>query len=318
MGLNIPSNVPTSAVVDFRQQDLVTPTSAPTVIENIQAVDPRVALNLPMPVSPSGDGASLGDILHSNLQNNAAILELSNLEENIANGGGPVLAQSLTKMDSLGSIALGQLLSQLLIEDQAGIVDSKLAVKWPMPQNAQEASPLPADLRGAMNILLKNLENSGLFAADQLKKIMMPALQTSQDQETHYQSIVEEAKTFLKQLTNENTALKDSVRLLLRGDLVWQGELLPNIQAKIYRSDAWESDLEKSSETQKGSRLSVEIMLPNLGTFEVSGTQFGGQINIGMKTKDTSKILLSTQIGELIKQLKESVDAQVNIGFICN
>jgi hypothetical protein len=54
MAINIPSNLPLPPLQDFHQQELIRPTEAPSVIEGVNAVDPRIALNLAMPVSPSG------------------------------------------------------------------------------------------------------------------------------------------------------------------------------------------------------------------------------------------------------------------------
>ena len=126
-------------MVDVRKNDLVTPPAAPSIVESLSAVDPRIALNMPMPV---GDSAA-GNAVRTALQNGnlaelktmlesgepsvqqAVLLEISNLssgksslpaklsQANLTN----LVSENLSKMDSLGSAALGQLLSEILIAD---------------------------------------------------------------------------------------------------------------------------------------------------------------------------------------------------------
>jgi hypothetical protein len=65
MAIPIPPNLPINPVVDFHRNDLISPPTAPTVVESLGAIDPRVALNLPLPVADSSAGGSLQDSLHS-------------------------------------------------------------------------------------------------------------------------------------------------------------------------------------------------------------------------------------------------------------
>ena len=68
MAIPIPSNLPINPVVDYHRNDLITPPAAPAVIESLGAIDPRVALNMPLPVGDSSAGAAM----HDALQNAAA------------------------------------------------------------------------------------------------------------------------------------------------------------------------------------------------------------------------------------------------------
>ena len=135
MPIPIPSSLSINPMVDVRKNDLVTPPAAPSIVESLNAIDPRVALNMPMPV---GDTAA-GNAARTALQNGnlaelktmlesgepsvqqAVLLEISNLssgksslpaklsQANLNN----LVSENLSKMDSLGSAALGQLLSEI-------------------------------------------------------------------------------------------------------------------------------------------------------------------------------------------------------------
>jgi hypothetical protein len=55
MPIPIPSNLAINPMVDVRKNDLVTPPAAPSTVESLNAIDPRLALNMPMPVPLSSD-----------------------------------------------------------------------------------------------------------------------------------------------------------------------------------------------------------------------------------------------------------------------
>ena len=315
MTIPIPSGSPVNPVMDFRRNDLVSPPTAPAVIENVQAIDPRVVLNMPTPVASSPDSAALRDALLASQPNNAVLLELSGTQAQQETVLDPVLAQSLSKMDSLGSLALGQLLSDSLLNESANAGNQSKQVHWPGSLN-NNPNALATDPKAAMNTLYQNLQNSGIFAADQLKKLLMPAGSMDEQHLQVLESTQQQVGGLLEQLATDNPAMKDAVKLLLRGDLVWQGELTPNVQAKIYRSDAWETDPQNSSQLLKGSRLTMEVNLPNLGKIEVVGVQFGDQLNIQVKASNASNQILLPQFDVLLEQMRDQIDAQANVSLI--
>ena len=315
MTIPIPSGSPVNPVMDFRRNDLVSPPTAPAVIENVQAIDPRVVLNMPTPVASSPDSAALRDALLASQPNNAVLLELSGTQAQQETVLDPVLAQSLSKMDSLGSLALGQLLSDSLLNESANAGNQSTQVNWPGSLN-NNSNALATDPKAAMNTLYQNLQNSGIFAADQLKKLLMPAGSMDEQHLQVLESTQQQVGGLLEQLATDNPAMKDAVKLLLRGDLLWQGQLTPNVQAKIYRSDAWETDPQNSSQLLKGSRLTMEVNLPNLGKIEVVGVQFGDQLNIQVKASNASNQILLPQFDVLLEQMRDQIDAQANVSLI--
>ena len=315
MTIPIPSGSPVNPVMDFRRNDLVSPPTAPAVIENVQAIDPRVVLNMPTPVASSPDSAALRDALLASQPNNAVLLELSGTQAQQETVLDPVLAQSLSKMDSLGSLALGQLLSDSLLNESANTGNQSTQVHWPGSLN-NNPNALATDPKAAMNTLYQNLQNSGIFAADQLKKLLMPAGSMDEQHLQVLESTQQQVGGLLEQLATNNPAMKDAVKLLLRGDLLWQGQLTPNVQAKMYRSDAWETDPQNSSQLLKGSRLTMEVNLPNLGKIEVVGVQFGDQLNIQVKASNASNQILLPQFDVLLEQMRDQIDAQANVSLI--
>ena len=341
MAIPIPPNLPINPVVDFHRNDLISPPTAPTVVESLGAIDPRVALNLPLPVADSSAGGSLQDALHSAVSrgqsstllpteptvDQAVLLEISSLTANQAEAAGnpsqarvdSLLSQSLNRMDALGGAALGQMLSDILAVDvpelgqtlNAGNKNAlqSVVVNWPGANPANVADP-----RVAMNILYQNLQTSGIFAADQLKKLLFPASDSGEIQSKTIGDIPAEAGRLVEQLSS-TPALQDSVKLLLRGDLLWQGQLMPNVQGRLYREDAWQSDPRDPTQMQKGSKITMEVTLPNLGPFKVVGTQFGESIHVAIEASSESQSILSNSFAQLIDQMRSQVDPDAKVSL---
>jgi len=357
MAIPIPSNLPINPVVDYHRNDLISPPSAPAVIESLGAIDPRVALNMPVPVTDSSAGGSLQDALQNSggrgvstsllptepSVDQAVLLEISSLTTKQAEvASSPtqtrlndLLSQSLNRMDSFGSAALGQLLSDILAVDVPALgksvqADGKnsnaqsVVVSWPssagMPVEGATslASTLVAnttDPKVAMNALYQNLQTSGIFAADQLKKLLFPASEDGDVQLTDMTSVKDQAASLVSQLTTNSSAVQDSVKLLLRGDLLWQGQLMPNVQGRLYREDAWEADPKDPSQLQKGSRITMEVTLPNLGAFKVVGTQFGESVHVAIEASPQAQSVLASSFSSLLEQMRQQVDPDAKVSM---
>ena len=348
MAIPIPPNLPINPVVDFHRNDLISPPTAPTVVESLGAIDPRVALNLPLPVVDSSAGGSLQDALHSAIgrgqpsnllpteptADQAVLLEISSLTANQAEAAGnpsqaqveSLLSQSLNRMDALGGAALGQMLSDILAVDVPELGQTvntgnknalqSVVVNWPGANlaNANAAMANVTDPRVAMNILYQNLQTSGIFAADQLKKLLFPASDNGEMQPKAIGDIPAEAGRLVGQLST-TPALQDSVKLLLRGDLLWQGQLMPNVQGRLYREDAWQSDPRDPTQMQKGSKITMEVTLPNLGPFKVVGTQFGESVHVAIEASSESQSILSNSFAQLLDQMRSQVDPDAKVSL---
>jgi hypothetical protein len=230
------------------------------------------------------------------------------------------VSQSLSRLDNLGSAALGQLLSNILEADD---VDPNLALKnktntavvaWP---SGDQNIPLANDPRSAMNILYQNLQNSGIFAGEQIKKLLMPAaLSIAEEAEPHVDgNVSQQASALLAQLNADIPQVRDAVKLLLRGDLAWQGLLLPNLYVVFKREDAWQQSTEDLGQVMKGARITMEVDLPHLGKIKVVGTQFGESVNLTIETSAQTKSILSERLTDLQDQISQHVKVKTHVAI---
>jgi hypothetical protein len=322
--------------VEFHRNDLVNPPGAPSVVENLKAVDPRVALNMALPVNDANPSVTLHNAMQAAMLkgsqlaepgvNQAVLLELSKTQAKLDPATAAVLADakstvspSLSRLDNLGSAALGQLLSNILEADD---VDPNLALKnktntavvaWP---SGDQNIPLASDPRAAMNILYQNLQNSGIFAGEQIKKLLMPAaLSIAEETETFDGDVPQQVATLLSQLKSDTPQVRDAVKLLLRGDLAWQGLLLPNLYVVFKREDAWQQSTEDPGQVMKGARITMEVDLPHLGKLTVIGTQFGESVNLTIETSAQTKSIFSERLTDLKDQISQHVKVETHVAI---
>lgn len=337
MAIQIPTTgIPINPLVEFHRNDLVNPPGAPSVVENLKAIDPRVALTMALPVTDANQNISLHNAMQAAMlkgsqlaepeMNQAVMLELSKTQAkldpasaNVLANAGSTLSPSLSRLDHLGSAALGQLLSNIL--DAEGL-DPNLALQnkanpatvvW--PSSDQEVA-LASDPRAAMNVLHQNLQNSGIFAGEQIKKLLMPAsVSIAEESETFDGDVPQKAATLLSQLNANSPQVRDAVKLLLRGDLAWAGLVLPNVYASLKREDAWQQSEEDPSQMIKGARITMEVDLPHLGKLKVIGTQFGESVNLTIETSAQTKTILLTQLTNLEDQISQHVKVETHVAL---
>jgi hypothetical protein len=345
MAIPIPSNLPISPMVDHQRNDLITPPAAPAVVESLGAIDPRVALRMPLPVVNMPAGARLQDVLQNAASkvgssiasepsvDQAVLLQLSSMTADLAEAAGnpsqartvSLLSQSLARMDTLGGAALGQLLSDILavevpelgksvVTDAKGSIAQNAVVNWP---GAANTNPLvnAADPKLAMTVLYQNLQSSGIFAADQLRRLLFPASEDDGKPLATSGSVESESAKLLGQIATDSAAVRDSVKLLLRGDLMWQGQLMPNLQGRLYREDAWEADPEQPGQLQKGSRITMEVTLPNLGPFKIVGTQFGDSVHVAIEGAPDAQSTLASSFASLLEQMRTQIDPDAKVSL---
>lgn len=347
MAIPIPPNLPINPLVDFHRNDLISPPAAPAVVESLGAIDPRVALNMPLPVVDSSAGGLLQDALQSSVGrgqpvalptepavDQAVFLEISGMTTDQADAASnpsqaridSLLSKSLSRMDNLGGAALGQLLSDILAVDVPELGQSvntgnknaaqNVVVSWPGSANVgSNVVTNITDPKVFMNVLYQNLQTSGIFAADQLKKLLFPASEDGDTQASGITDVPAEAEKLMSQLSTNAPVVQDSVKLLLRGDLLWQGQLMPNVQGRLYREDAWEADPQDPSQMQKGSRITMEVTLPNLGPFKVVGTQFGERVHVAIEVAPESQLTLAGSFAQLIEQMRTQVDPDAKVSL---
>ena len=186
-------------------------------------------------------------------------------------------------------------------------------MNWP---NTLQAKPgEQVDPKLAMGILYQNLQNSGIFAADQLKKLLLPAGSDGDDRKMSVENFEDEAAKLVSQVSSDTPTVRDSVKLLLRGDLLWQGQLMPNVQGRLYREDAWETEDKPPFELQKGSRITLDVTLPNLGPFKVVGTQFGESVHVAIQASLEAQPVLANSFSRLLEQMHAQVDPDAKVSL---
>jgi len=337
VAIQIPTTgIPANPIVEFHRNDLVNPPGAPSVVETLKAIDPRVALNMALPVNDANPSVTLHNAMQAAMLkgsqlaepgvNQAVLLELSKTQAKLDPATAAVLADakstvspSLSRLDNLGSAALGQLLSNIL---EAEDLDPNLALKnktntavvaWP---SGDQNIPLASDPRAAMNILYQNLQNSGIFAGEQIKKLLMPAaLSIAEETESFDGDVPQKATTLLSQLHSDSPQVRDAVKLLLRGDLAWQGLLLPNLYVVFKREDAWQQSTEDPGQVMKGARITMEVDLPHLGKLKVVGTQFGESVNLTIETSAQTKSILTERLTDLQDQISQHVKVETHVAI---
>jgi hypothetical protein len=300
---------------------------------------------MPLPVVNTPAGARLQDVLQNAASrvgssiasepsvDQAVLLELSTMTGDLAEAAGnpsqartiSLLSQSLARMDTLGGAALGQLLSDILavevpelgksvVTDAKGALAQNAVVNWPGTANT---NPLvnAADPKLAMTVLYQNLQSSGIFAADQLRRLFFPASEDDGKPLATTGSVESESAKLLGQIATDSAAVRDSVKLLLRGDLMWQGQLMPNLQGRLYREDAWEADPEQPGQLQKGSRITMEVTLPNLGPFKIVGTQFGDSVHVAIEGAPDAQSTLASSFASLLEQMRTQIDPDAKVSL---
>lgn len=73
-------------------------------------------------------------------------------------------------------------------------------------------------------------------------------------------------------------AMREGLKILMDGRMLWQGQFTPGVPMAMERSDAWRADREALGGMQKGSALRFRLSLPSLGDVEIRAVGFGGQV----------------------------------------
>lgn len=100
-------------------------------------------------------------------------------------------------------------------------------------------------------------------------------------------------------------AIRDGLRLLMDGRMLWQGQLTPGVPMQFERSDTWRTNRRLVGGMEKGTSLKVTIQLPNMGPLEVRAMGFGGQVSVRLHADPSVTPAVASAIPELQSRLKE-------------
>jgi len=74
--------------------------------------------------------------------------------------------------------------------------------------------------------------------------------------------------------------LRDALRLLMDGRMIWQGQFTEGVPMALERADAWRANRRGTGGMEKGTSLRLRLQLPHLGEVEVRALGFGGQVAV--------------------------------------
>ncbi len=300
-----PTNLPDTSVASS-QKIKVEPINkiTPVVLNDQVSVDPRIAVKLPDPVAKSEASALLKNALA-----NPGVLYVE------PETGQAVMLQGMASHASMmqGSLRpqsteFAKLLAQLanLQSTEQGVLTWPGALEKPWRGPGGEAlTP-----KQAMQNLISTFAGSQLFAARYLADVLGPKLLHPSGVDDV--SLQEETSKVLESLSSDSSSAKEAARLLLHGQLFWQGELMPGVKARLSREDAWDNDPDHEGQLLKGSKLSLEIDLPKAGSFKVVGFQFGEALRLRIETSAAHKATFEQHLLDLDLRLKEQISVPVN------
>ena len=177
--------------------------------------------------------------------------------------------------------------------------------RWPAPIPEEGVQRAPGS-RGVVSDTLvglyRGLASSHFFAAQRLAKefgqiTAIPVRQPETKIEMSRSELAERLRALavredapdslaksLSDVAIDSENAQQTARLLVEGQLVWQGELAPGVPLRIERRDAWRSHPARPGEMQRGARLDVEITLPNLGPLRIGGSQWVDDVSLDVQS----------------------------------
>lgn len=287
---------------------------APVVLNDQVSVDPRTAVNLAIPTTLL-DGAA---VTRNPLAHPGVIVTPGMDAGTAATLEGALLAH--TGVDG-NEHALPQDLARILSDVGSAKKTAEMTTQWPAVNlnsttdpNAAELSPQQV-LAQNFQKLFQGLAGSPMFAASELKQLLEPYLTQNVSNSPADLKLRDSAAQLMDKMNLDNPAVKDGARLLLYGNLLWQGQIMPGVQARIAREDAWEKDPQNEGQIMRGSKISIEMDLPNTGTFKVVGLQFGDWLNVKLSPNPEFQNAFQDQLGALSERLEDQVAIPVNYAF---
>jgi len=285
----------------------------PVVLNDLVSVDPRTAVNVAIPTALL-DGAALA---RNPLAQPGVVVTPGMDAGTAATLEGALLAQTGVDGNEGG---LPQDLARILSDVGTAKKSAELVTQWPevnLSTATETPENLPPQQALAQNFqkILQGLAGSQMFAASDLKQLLEPYLSQKITGGPEDLKLRDSAAQLLDKLGADNPAVKDGARLLLYGNLLWQGQIMPGVQARIKREDAWEKDPQNEGQIMRGSKISIEMDLPNSGPFKVVGLQFGDWLNVKLSPNPDFQNAFQDQLKALSQRLEDQVAIPVNYVF---
>jgi hypothetical protein len=276
---------------------------APVTLNDQVMADPKAAINLATPTSHAEASRMARQALaHAGL---------------VAHTDGD--AATLTPSQQAAAAAK-QLAQNPLTPDLAKLLNSvgdannprTLVTQWPDDAVGKEQKPSSSEnaLRQNLQGLHQNLARSPMFAAHALAALLGPRLGQGHIDDKN-SALIQQVKELMQSVSSESPAAKEAARLLMHGILNWQGEFLPGVKASIVREDIWEKDPKHEGQMLRGSKITMEMNLPQTGPFKVVGVQFADWVNLTIQPPEAFRESFVAERSALESRLKEQIPMDV-------
>jgi hypothetical protein len=229
-------------------------------------------------------------------------------------------AATLTPSQQAAIAAAKQLAQNPLTPDLAKLLNSvgdannprTLVTQWPDDAAGKEQKPSNVEnaLRQNLQGLYQNLARSPMFAAHALATLLGPRLGQGHIDDKN-SALIQEVNELMQSVSSDSPPAKEAARLLMHGILNWQGEFLPGVKASIVREDIWEKDPKHEGQMIRGSKITMEMNLPQTGPFKVVGVQFADWVNLTIQPPEAFRESFVAERGELESRLKEQIPMDV-------
>jgi hypothetical protein len=100
-------------------------------------------------------------------------------------------------------------------------------------------------------------------------------------------------------------ALRDGLKILMDGRLIWHGLFTPDVPMAMERSDAWRADRDSPGGMQKGTSLRFRFDLPSLGSVELWAVSFGANVSARIQVDPTLASKVAHALPHLHARLKD-------------
>jgi hypothetical protein len=100
-------------------------------------------------------------------------------------------------------------------------------------------------------------------------------------------------------------ALRDGLKILMDGRIVWHGLFTPDVPMSMERSDAWRADREATGGMEKGTSVQVQFNLPHLGAVELRAVSFNGQVAARVQVGVPMTSVVAQALPDLHKRLRD-------------
>lgn len=164
-------------------------------------------------------------------------------------------------------------------QEVAATVKPEAAGRATSTDSAPEGKAQAAVPAATWQALMRAVQSSDAFAASRLRDVWWGRADPSQP-------LVPDASTLARwvdALDPQSEPAKQATRMLLEGQMQWQGELAPGWPARIVREDAWREHPARAGELEKGASLRLEVTMPRAGRLQVTASQWGQEVDVKVR-----------------------------------